>query len=226
MDHLQKLESILRQVGPHNVWRPIRIPGDRQLADGVGDQDDGLPHDLTRIDFTGKTVADIGCNFGYYVFMARQAGARHVTGIDIDKRMIEGCRLLKRLYGVDGVSFVAADINTAEGIGAFDTGMMIDFIGKKAVSAGLMCGFLDVLERLSQKEMILSIRPAYHLKKHLGTDADKLRQKYPGAYIRRDHFFTLDYVRDRFRRDWDMMVVSTASNPPGTKKETLVFRRN
>ena len=225
MDTLQQLEKIIRQVGPEKIWRPIRVPGNGRLADGIGDQDDGLPRDLGRIDFQGKTVADIGCNFGYYVFLARRAGARHVTGIDIDARIIAGCRLLQKIYRLDGVSFLAADINRQKGIGTFDTGMMIDFIGKKAVSSGLLNPFLDRLERLSQREMILSIRPAYHLQKHLDSDADSLQRQYPGDYIRHNHFLTIDYVCDRFSRGWDMKIISAASPPPGTKKETLHFRR-
>ncbi len=225
MDTLQQLERILRQVGPEKIWRPVRVPGYRQLADGFGYQDDGLPQDLSRIDFRGKTVADIGCNFGYYVFMVKNAGARHVTGIDIDVRIIAGCRLLKQLYRIEGVSFLAADITRTDGFGAFDTGMMIDFIGKSSVATSLLSGFLDVLERLSRREMILSIRPAYHLIKHLNADAASLRRTYPGGYVRHNHFFTLDYVRDRFSRDWEMEIVSPKSIPPGTKKETLYFRR-
>ncbi len=225
MDDLQQLEWILRQVGPENVWRPVHVPGYRQLADGFGDQDDGLPQDLSRIDFSGKTVADIGCNFGYYVFLVKNAGARHVTGIDIDARIIRGCRILKKLYGVEGVSFLAADITQSDGFGAFDTGMMIDFIGKTAVANGLLKVFLDVLARLSCKEMILSVRPAYHLQKHLNADAESLRRKYRSDYVRRNHFWTIDYVRDRFSRDWEMEIVSPESVSPGTKKETLYFRR-
>ena len=225
MDSLQQLEYIIQQVGPEKIWRPIHAPDNRKLADGVGDQADGLPQDLARIEFTGKTVADIGCNFGYYVFMAKKAGARHVTGIDIDARIIAGCRLLQKLHGVEGVSFMVADIGAADVIGTFDTGMMIDFIGKTVVAAGLMDAFLNVLERLSQKEMIISVRPAYHVKKHLNTDAESLQRKYPGDHVHHEHFFIIDYVRDRFSPGWEMEIVSPASIPPGTKKETLYFKR-
>ena len=217
MGNLQQLKEIIHQVGPEKIWRPIRVPGNGKLADGYGDQD--------RIDFQGKTVADIGCNFGYYVFLARRAGARHVTGIDIDARIIAGCRLLQKIYHLDGVSFLSADIKRLDGIGTFDTGMMIDFIGKEVVSSGFLNAFLDGLERLSQREMILSVRPAYHLAKHLNTSAVSLQRKYPGDYIRHNHFSTFDYVCDRFRRGWEMAVISAASLPSGTKKETLHFRR-
>ncbi len=225
MNHLQQLKDILQQVGPKKVWRPVYAPGNRKLADGIGDQEDGLPLDLSLIDFSGKTVADLGCNFGYYTFMAQQAGAKHVTGIDKDQRIIQGCRILKAMLGIEDVSFFATDIVKSDGLGTFDTGMMIDFIGKIFVISGAFTAYLDVLERLSRKEMILSIRPAYHVKKHLGGDYKGLSQKYPGDCIRNDHFYMLDYVLARFDRDWQMEIISPASFPPGTKKETLYFKR-
>jgi SAM-dependent methyltransferase len=225
MDNLQQLKSILLQVGPENVWRPVYAPGNKKLADGIGDQDDGLPPDLSRIDFRGKTVADLGCNFGYYTFMAKQAGAKHVTGIDKDKRIIQGCRILKEMMGIEDVSFLATDIVQSDGLGTFDTGMMIDFIGKRSVRTGVFKDYLNVLERLSRKEMILSIRPAYHVKKHLSCELKALSQKYPGDCIRNDHFYLLEYVLTCFGRNWQMEIISPASTPPGTKKETLYFKR-
>ncbi len=118
----------------------------------------------------------------------------------------------------------------AAGVGDRDDGLPpdlggIDFTGKTAVSTGHMNGFLDALQRLLRQEMIISPRLAYHLKKHLGADADELRRKYPEAYIHPNYFFTLDDVHDRFRRTWDMAIVSNAAMTPGTKKETLCFRR-
>ena len=225
MDNLRQLETILQQVGPQRIWRPVYVPGNKKLADGIGDQSDGLPQDLSRIDFRGKTVVDLGCNFGYYTFMVKEAGARHVTGIDRDPRIIQGCRRLKDLWDVGNVTFVAGDIASSNGIGSYDTGMMIDFIGKATVISGDFKGYLDVLERLSQKEMILSIRPAYNVRKHLDNDIEGLTQKYPEDFLRHNHFQTLDYVLERFGPDWHMEIVSAASTPPGTKKETLHFKR-
>ena len=225
MNNLRQLKNILQQVGPQRIWRPVYGPGNKKLAEGIGDQSDGLPQDLSRIDFRGKTVVDLGCNFGYYTFMVKKAGARHVTGIDRDPRIIQGCRLLKDLLGVEDVSFVANDIAKSNGIGAYDTGMMIDFIGKATVITGDFREYLNVIERLSQKEMVLSIRPAYNIKKHLDNDFEGLAQKYSEDFLRQGHFQTLDYVLARFGSNWQMEIVSAASTPPGTKKETLYFKR-
>lgn len=225
MDNLRRLEKILQQVGPQRIWRPVYGPGNKKLADGIGDQSDGLPQDLSRIDFRGKTVVDLGCNFGYYSFMVKKAGARHVTGIDRDPRIIQGCRLLKNLLRIEEITFVASDIAASNGIGSYDTGMMIDFIGKATVITGDFKDYLNVLERLSQKEMILSIRPKYDINKHLGNDIEGLSQKYPEDFLRHNQFHTLDYVYERFGPEWRMEIVSPASTPPGTKKETLYLKR-
>lgn len=225
MDELQELVEILRQVGPENIWRPVYSPGNKLLADGVGNFCNGLPKNLEQFDFKDKTVADIGCNFGYYTFIVKAAGARHVTGVDADSRIIAGCMILKRLFGVDGVSFLATDIADPNGIGTFHTGMMIDFIGKTMVRTGVFKGYLNALERLSEKEMILSLRPAYNVKKHLNGDFRLLEEKYPGDYIRDNSFFTIDYIRDRFRKDWHMEIVSPKNRSEGADKQILHFIR-
>jgi hypothetical protein len=129
------------------------------------------------------------------------------------------------MMGIEDVSFLATDIVQSDGLGTFDTGMMIDFIGKRSVRTGVFKDYLNVLERLSRKEMILSIRPAYHVKKHLSCDLKALSQKYPGDCIRNDHFYLLEYVLTCFGRNWQMEIISPASTPPGTKKETLYFKR-
>ena len=56
------------------------------------------------------------------------------------------------------------------------TGMMIDFIGKGFVRTGVFKEYLNVLERLSRKGMILSIHSADHAKKHLSCDLKDFRK--------------------------------------------------
>lgn len=225
MGDLQELMEILRQVGPENIWRPVYTPGNRLVADGIGDLCDGFPNDLQQIDFKNKTVVDVGCNFGYYTFIAKRAGASHVTGIDIDKRIIRGCRILKSLFRVEGVSFLAMDIFDSNDVGTFDTGMMIDFIGKTMVTTGIVKKYLNALERMSEKEMLLTIRPFYDVKKHLNSDFQGLTEKYQRDYIRKNSFFTIDYIRDRFDKRWDMEIVSQKKDLDVEKKETLYFVR-
>jgi SAM-dependent methyltransferase len=225
MDDLHELKEILKQVGPENTWRPVYTPDNRQLADGIGDPADGLPKNLQQISFKDKRIADLGCNFGYYTFIVKNAGAGHVTGIDIDERIIRGCEILKNMFQIEDVSFLAMDITTADGIGTFEMGMMLDFVGKSMIATGVFREYLNVLERFSEKEMILSIRPVLHIKKHLNSDFQGLKEKYPGDYIRKNYFFTIDYVIDRFSDRWDIEIISPKKRAESEEKETLYFIR-
>jgi SAM-dependent methyltransferase len=225
LDKLTELKDILKTVGPQNIWRPVVANGDYLLADGIGDTCDGLAENLGNLDFQDKTVLDLGCNFGYYSFLARRAGARHVLGIDADARIIRGCEIIRVLNGVEGVSFRALDIIGAEGIGRFDIGLMIDLIGTQMIITGAAKAVLDSLERLSGKEMVLTLRPRYHIGKKLAGDFQGLKEKYPGDYIRDDYFHTFEYVRDRFQPNWEVSVLSPENDPEVEYKQTLHFVR-
>jgi ribosomal protein L11 methyltransferase len=209
MNNLQRLKKILDEVGPKRIWRPVYTPDNELLFQGIGEKWDGLLTVLDKIDFNGKTVGDLGCNFGYYTFVIKEAGARHVMGIDSDPRVIEGAEILKRLYNVEGVSFQTADIAALTDVDRFDMGIMIDFIGKEMVKNGMIDTFLDVIARMSAKEMILTVRPEYKVEKHLDGDFQRLLHRYSDAYVRGKHFYNLDYIRDRFGREWKMAILST-----------------
>ena len=166
---------------------------------------------------------DLGCNFGYYSFLARHAGARRVLGIDADARIIRGCEIIKVLNGVDRVAFLAIDIVRAEGIGRFDIGLMIDLIGTEMIRTGAARAVLDSLESLSEKEMVLTLRPRYHVSKKLAGDFQGLKEKYPGGYIQDNYFHAFDYVRDRFKADWEATIISAQNDPEVEYKQTLHF---
>jgi hypothetical protein len=200
----------------------VVVKGDKLLANGIGDPLDGIRDRDEVLDFNGKTVVDLGCNFGHYCFFVRNAGASDVLGIDMDDRVIRGCEILKALHGVDGVNFRPLDIRKANGIGKFDIGMMIDIIGRDKIRTGAAKDLLNSLEKLSQKEMLLTIRPRYHIEKKLGTDVQKIREMYPADYSRNSYFYMVEYVRDRFKEAWEMHILSGQNDSEGTK-QTLHF---
>lgn len=222
MDKIKELEEILKSVGPQNIWHPVVVNGDVLLADGIGETVDGIRDRDGILDFQDKTVVDLGCNFGHYSFFVRNAGARDVLGIDMDERIIRGCEILKALHDVDRVNFRPLDIVKASGIGKFDIGMMIDIIGRDKIRTGAAMDFLNSLERMSQKEILLTLRPRYHIEKKLGTDIQGIREKYPVEYIRNSYFYMVDFVRDRFKATWEMHILSGRNDPEGTK-QTLHF---
>jgi len=225
LDKIAELKDILKTVGPQHIWRPVVINGNHRLADGIGEARDGIGENLDRLDFKGKTVLDLGCNFGYYSFVARSAGARRVLGIDADARIIRGCEIIKALNAIDGVAFLAIDIIAAKGIGRFDIGLMIDLIGREMIANGTAAAVLDSLETLSEKEMVLTLRPRYHIPKKLAGDFQGLIKKYPGDYIRDNYLHTFEYVCDRFKSNWEATVISAQNDPEVEYKQTLHFVR-
>jgi len=226
VDKIKELEEILKSVGPQNIWHPVVVKGDKLLANGIGDPVDGIRDRDGVLNFEGKTVVDLGCNFGHYCFSVRNAGASDVLGIDMDERIIRGCEILKALHDVDRVNFRPLDIRKANGIGKFDMGMLIDIIGREKILAGTANDFLNSLESLSQKEMLLTLRPRYHIEKKLGTDIQRFREKYPVDYIRNSYFYMVDFVRDRFKATWEMHILSGQNDSEGTKQTLHFTKRN
>jgi SAM-dependent methyltransferase len=222
---IEELKVLLRCLGHENVWRPVVSPDNASLADGIGDENDGIVRYLHLIDFVNKTVIDLGCNLGYFSFIAKKAGATQVLGIDNDASIIRGCNIIKKLHQAEDIDFQVANILTLTGEYSFDIGMMIDFIGKKSIISGLFPKFLEVLELVSRKQMILSIRPVYRVAKHLGNDSQGLLQKYPGKYVRDGCFYALEYSLDRFRENWCIDTIGATYEKEEVTKEIVVLLR-
>jgi len=222
---LNELIAILADVGQGGIWRPIYDPRGRLLAHGIGDPEDGLGDELPGELFAGKRVIDIGCNFGAFSFYAARRGAAHVLGVDIDARIIRGCRILKGLFGLKNVDFLEEDLTRLNCSRPYDLGMMIDFIGKFTVRSGFLRSCLDVMEALSKEQMLLSLRPVYVIDKHLGGSRSRLLDYYPAQFVLARHFLSLDYVRHRFGERWDMQVITNGSDGFDEKKQTVLFVR-
>lgn len=78
----------------------------------------------------GKTILDVGCGTGRFVFEYLKRGAEHVTGIDIAENMLAVCRQRAQAEGVsERCTFVQTDLlqfkpanqfDICIGIGLFD----------------------------------------------------------------------------------------------------------
>ncbi len=220
-----ELESILLEVGPRNIWRPVYDNRQKLLAQGIADWRDGHPDDIARVDFTGKTVLDLGCNFGFYSFLASKLGAAWVLGVDDNELVVRGGRILREMHRHEGVDFVAADFTKVALPGPFDIAMLINFIGKKKVRKGVQT-VLDSLEKLARETMIVSARHTYGLEEHLKISEDLLLEVYPAEYLAGGEFLLLDYIRDYYSPRWDMSIISPDYNDPEVKRTLLFTRRN
>ena len=223
MDLKEELAAILREVGPRFVWRPVYDDRGMLMSDGVADSRDGRPDDLARVDFKGRTVIDLGCNLGFYSFLAKQLGADRVLGVDWNERVIRGAQIIGNMKGVVGVDFQCANFIENGVTGLFDISLLIDFIGKGNIREGIQ-KVLSTVAGLTRRQMIISARPYYNIKKHLQGDMSGLREHYPEGYIHGDSFYVLDFVRDYFRDDWDMALISSKDDFYSVKR-TLLFTR-
>jgi SAM-dependent methyltransferase len=223
---IEELKILLQQLGPEKIWRPITIIPDNQFpSDGVGDEKDGIISHFHSLDFQNKTVIDLGCNLGYFCFAVKKAGAAKVLGIDNDERIIRCCQILKKLSHLEDINFQALDITSLSGDFVYDVGMMIDFIGKNSIISGMLPKFLDALELVSGKEMILTIRPVYRIDKHLQNDIRGLLQKYSPKYLRGGCFYNLEYILDRFRKNWQIDIIAPNRKKDIVIKETILLKR-
>ena len=55
-------------------------------------------HELKKLlpDFTGKTVLDLGCGFGWHCRYAAEQGAAQVTGVDLSEKMLKRAKEMTR----------------------------------------------------------------------------------------------------------------------------------
>ncbi|NIG55888.1 bifunctional 2-polyprenyl-6-hydroxyphenol methylase/3-demethylubiquinol 3-O-methyltransferase UbiG [Chitinophaga sp. Cy-1792] len=65
--------------------------------------------------FTGKTVLDLGCGFGWHDRYAIEQGATAVTGVDISEKMLARAREINGLPGISYIRQPIEDIHFPDG---------------------------------------------------------------------------------------------------------------
>ena len=91
------------------AYQPI-LDENRQFVGGERDYAGRLRIIEEHVDFSGKTVLDLGCSGGFFTFSAaRTAGS--VIGVDADAHMIEKNRQAAQEHGYDNVSFLYRSID-------------------------------------------------------------------------------------------------------------------
>jgi len=210
MSIAEKMREIAARVGPEHVYRTVYDEELRVLVPGKEDINADILDTFARIDFTGKSVVDLGCNFGFFTFYAARLGARQVVGVDREQGVLRGCEILKQHFN-SPVSFEAHDIDDPACSllsRTFDVAMLVEFIGKTFVVENRIAPALGFLEKLSRRELIVSVQKIYWIKKELGSTPEAMRAIYTDRYVRGGSFYLLDYVRDFFAPRWRMEPVS------------------
>ncbi len=204
----QRLMRLLAAMSPERVWRPVAAPDGEILSPGFGHDEDG-PYSLPEsVDFTGKTVLDLGCNFGEAVFFALSRGAVRADGVDSDPQAVEGARILAEWRGAKNAHFHTADFLDAPLGMTADAVLLIDFIGKGVTVKGRLDAVLRVAGAAAKREIVATIRPIYALKELPGTDGERLAALYGRAFVRDGRFHLWEYMERFLAPGWDARVLT------------------
>ena len=225
MERFDRLRELVSSLDPQHVYRTIYDEHLHPVIDGVQALDPVGLADFSKMDFSGKTVVDLGCNFGFFSFQARRMGAAHVLGVDREPGVLEGAAMLRDIFGLDHVDFLACDIEARENSlsgRTFDVAMLVEFIGKTYVRQGRILDMLRVMERLAHKDLVLSVQKSYMIHKELGASPAEMGALYPGAYIRDGEVLILDLVRDFLKDRWQVDMLSSLN--PGYEKPRKFLR--
>jgi SAM-dependent methyltransferase len=211
MPRFARVRELVANLDPEHVYRTIYDEHLSPVVAGTEPLDPQGLSDFRSVDFVGKRVVDLGCNFGFFAFEARRRGAGQVLGVDREAKVLEGAALLRDIFCLTGVDFLVCDIEAPDnclGGQKFDMAMLVEFIGKTFVREGRLPCVLAVLESLSEKELILSVQKSYMIRKELGATPEEMRRHYPEAYLRDGEVMVLDFVRDFFKDRWKIEMLS------------------
>jgi len=229
---MSRFDPILEHVENLPFERIYRTIYDEELNVVVPGVEPIVPEELEhfgRVDFTGKTVLDMGCNFGFFAFQARRQGAAHVLGVDCDEHALQGARIMQSIFGLDAIDFESADFdarpNPLQGR-LFDMAMLVEFIGKGYTRSGNVPRLLGFLETLSEKELLVSVRRDYHIRQELGLDEETVLALYPREYVGGGLLRLMDYVRDFFAPRWQVDVISPPFEGHDKARKYLRFHKN
>jgi len=222
----QQLEPIIRKVGPENIWRSIHDRNGHLLFEGVGYYTEMLQKALNTVDFSGKTVVDLGCNFGFYSFYAARKGAARVVGIDSDPNVIRGCQILARHYGITNVAFRVGDFIYGDVRDTYDIAMMVDFIGKNVIRKEKLLPCLSGFMRLARQRIFTSFTPEYDIHSELRRSPDWVAEKYGAAFVRNGRFLLSELIQSLLGESWDISIpCDEGCRPQFTKRPLTAVRK-
>lgn len=217
----QQLEPIIRKVGPENIWRPIHDRNDHLLFEGVGQYTGTIQKALNTLSFSGKSVVDLGCNFGFYSFYAAQKGAARVVGIDSDPDVIRGCRILARHYRITNVEFRVADFIYDDVPDTYDIALMVDFIGKNVIRKEKLLPCLSRLMKLARQCIFMSIIPEYDIHRVLKLAPDWVAAKYGAPFVQNERFRLIGLVQSLLGESWEISIPCDKGGRPQVTKHPL-----
>ncbi len=204
------IRSLLAELDPASIWRPVLGPdGERIAAAGDGREIPELDEYIGNLDLAGKTVADLGCNLGYFAFLAKRRGAVRTLGLDIDPDVIRVAAAIARLHDAPDVTFLACDFLRDVPDAPCDLAMLIDFIGRRIIAKGRVRAVVAAARNWASREIFFTLRPVYALE-DLPIDQAGLERLYPG-FIRDDAFYLAEFVAHELGTEWALSCLPNCS---------------
>jgi len=223
----QRLQEIVAGLSPEAIYRSIYDSRGRILAEGLEPLRQQLLDDFDTVDFQGRNVVDLGCNFGLFSFRAAAAGAGYVLGIDSMPEVVEGARILAQMKNRDNVEFRVFDFERQKSLpGYFDMVMLVDFFGRSSIRKKKIDGILEFMMATASREMLFAIRPINRIENDLKLSQAAFAKLYPGKYIQGDSFFLLDYIGDILGNRWRITAISDYQGLYCKHKLLFLCRRN
>lgn len=224
MDLETRLLEILQTLPEGTVWRPVRDTAGNLLAEGTGIGEDGLSDYLPGVAFAGKTVCDLGCNLGYFSFMAARGGATAVVGLDVDPLVVEAAGILALMQGYGNVRFQVSDFLNDPARETYDMVLVIDFIGRGTIVKGRLDAVLDAAAARAREKIVFTLRPVYPLTDLAGGTPEALAARYGADYVHGGRFHLLDYAANRLP-DFTPTLLTPSGDPARRFKHAVLFTK-
>lgn len=223
---IKETTGLLSKIKPEEIYRSVYDTKGNILAKGIVPMEQKLISDFGKVNFRNKTVIDLGCNLGFFSFIAAKLGATSVVGIDESPIVIAGSKLLTNLYDLTNVNFKCFDMEKQKNnLGKFDIVVFIDFFGRANVRKKKVRHFLRLSEDLSKKYILTSFRPINRLDKDLKMTRGEFNKLYSSHYIKNNNFYLIDYINDIMDDRWSVTPVSNYHGKFSKDKLLFLYER-
>ena len=120
-------------------------------------------------DVTAQRVLDLACGEGFYSRALREAGAAHVTGVDISAEMIGLARELERQQPL-GIEYLCADVAQLPELGEFDlvTAAYLLHYAPNVAALEAMCQRIAACLPAGGRFVSINENPAQTFEQHAG----------------------------------------------------------
>lgn len=166
-------------------YQQIELPGGRTTG---GYDRSATARAILPDDLSGRSVLDLGCNYGFFCFEAKKRGAARVVGIDVDPENIRKARLLADCLGLE-VEFRLADIEREPPRERFDWVLCLNLLHHLRDPIGV----LDTLVQLTGERLVLEVATlGHHDRRKLGLSplTRWLAARLPILYVGRSRIRT------------------------------------